>query len=75
MWHSITQTAERLPDPLQFLVLAPIPSNRYPRSLEITSAVMVVALLNDKAGVSLANLEAELKALQAISRHQCATAS
>lgn len=59
MWHSITQTAglsvtqrsfiqtaQSLPDPHQFLVSAPMPSNRYRRSLAVTSAVLVAALLH-----------------------------
>jgi len=59
MWHSMTRTASLpasqrtfiqtvpvLPDPQQFLVSAPIPSNRYRRSLAITSAVMVAAMLH-----------------------------
>jgi protein TonB len=59
LWHSITQTtglsvtqqsfiqtAQGLPDPHQFLVSAPIPSNRYRRSLAVTSAVMIAALLH-----------------------------
>ncbi len=59
MWHSITQsaglsnsqrsfiqTAQGLPDPHQFLVSAPMPSNRYRRSAAVTSAVLVAALLH-----------------------------
>ena len=59
MWPSITQTAglstrqrwfmqtaQGLPDSHQFLVSPPMPSNRYRRSMAITSAVMVAALLH-----------------------------
>ncbi|PKM09927.1 MAG: energy transducer TonB [Gammaproteobacteria bacterium HGW-Gammaproteobacteria-10] len=59
LWHSITQTAglsinqrsfiqaaQGLPDPQPFLLSAPIPTNRYRRSLAVTSAVMVAALLH-----------------------------
>lgn len=44
--HTFIQTAQGLLDPHQFLVLAPIPSNRYRRSAAVTSAVLVAALLH-----------------------------
>ncbi len=44
--HSFIQTAQSLPDPYPFLVSGPIPSNRYRRSLAVTSAVLVAALLH-----------------------------
>ncbi|CAD6873222.1 hypothetical protein [Methylomonas fluvii] len=59
MWYSITQTtslfaiprsfmqtAQGLPDPNHFLVLTPMPGNRYRRSVAVTSAVLVAALLH-----------------------------
>lgn len=59
MWHSITQTAslfviprsfiqtaQGLPDPHQCMVSAMVPSNPYRRSVAVTSAVLVAALLH-----------------------------
>lgn len=44
--HSFIQTAQGLPDSHPFLVSAPMPNNRCRRSMAITSAVLVVALLH-----------------------------
>ena len=44
--RSFMQTAQGLPDPQQYLVSAPMPSNRYRRSLAVASSVLVAALLH-----------------------------
>ena len=55
LWHSVIktaslrtfmQTSQGLPDPSQFLVSAPLPTQRLRRSAAVTSAVLVAALLH-----------------------------